>query len=216
MYQGQTVFVVDDDEQARSSVCALARSMRVEAEAFASAEEFLQQYAEGRPGCVVADLRMSGMSGLELQERLLARGIALPFVLLTAYARTPVTVRAVQSGAVTVLDKPYADDDLWDAIRKALEKDSARRCRGDRTRELRARVARLTPGERQVMDLLGQGKPNKQIAAELEVSLRTVENRRGQVLAKMQAGSFAELLRLWMEAAPEGTQHGGDVPPTDL
>ena len=112
-----TVFVVDDDELARSSVCALIQSIGLKAESYPSAEDFLSNYSEDRQGCLVTDLRMSGMSGVDLQEQLIQRKIFLPVIVLTAYARTPTTVRLVKAGAVSVLDKPYADDDLLDAIR---------------------------------------------------------------------------------------------------
>jgi len=199
-----TVFVVDDDQQARGSVCALVRSMGVDAESFSSAEEFLERYVEGRPGCLITDVRMLNMSGLELQEELLRRGIALPVVVLTAYARTAITVRAVKAGAVTVLEKPYQDDDLWDAIRKALAQDAAGRTEHRHRQELQRRIARLTPAQRGVMDLIVTGKPNKVIAQELDVSIRTVENRRHEVFEVMQAGSVAELVRMVIDVDLDG------------
>jgi two-component system response regulator FixJ len=195
-----TVFVVDDDEQARKSVCALIRSMGIHAESFASAEEFLDGYAEPRAGCLVTDVRMLGMSGLELQEELNRRNVFLPIIVLTAYARTPLTVRAVKAGAVTVLEKPYEDDDLWDAIRNALAEDAASRAQHQRRQELRRRIDLLSPSERKVMELIAQGKPNKSIAKLLDVSIRTVENRRREVFEKMEAHSVAELVRMVIEA----------------
>ena len=119
-----TVFVVDDDELARDSVCALVQSMGIRAESFSSAEEFLEQYVDGRPGCLVTDVRMTGMSGLELQEKLQELKIPLPVIVMTAYAKTSLTVRAMQSGAVTVLEKPCEENELWDAIRTALARDA--------------------------------------------------------------------------------------------
>jgi len=198
-----TVFIVDDDQQARKSVCALVRSMGVPAEAFASAEEFLEGYAEGLPGCLVTDVRMFGMSGLELQEELKRRNVMLPVIVLTAYARTPITVRAMKSGAVTLLEKPYADDDLWDAIRCALAEDVSGRADHDRRREIRGCIAELTEAERKVMDMMVKGKPNKVIAARLDVSIRTIENRRREVFAKMKADSVAELVRMVIDADVE-------------
>jgi FixJ family two-component response regulator len=194
-----TVFVVDDDEDARDSVCVLVRSMGIRAEPFASAEEFLACYVEGRPGCLVTDVRMLGMSGIELQEKLIERNIAIPVIMLTAYARTPVTVRAMAAGAVTLLEKPYAEEELWDAIRKALARDGQRREDVQRQREIRLRVDQLTPGERAVMDLIVQGQPNKMIARKLGISVRAVENRRSAVFAKMQADSVADLVHLVIE-----------------
>jgi two-component system response regulator FixJ len=143
---------------------------------------------------------MLGMNGLELHEELVRRQVLLPFIVLTGHARTSLTVRAMQSGAVTLLDKPYADDDLWEAIRQALAADAARRDSQARHREVRGRMHALTPSERQVLDLLTAGKPNKQIAKELHVSLRTVENRRRDVLKKTGVGSLPELFRLVTDA----------------
>ncbi len=208
-----TVFVVDDDRQALRSVCALVRSMGVGAEAFASAEEFLEGCAEGRAGCLVTDVRMLGMSGLELQEELRRRRILLPVIVLTAYPRTPSTVRAVKAGAVTVLEKPYQDDDLWDAIREALARDSADRIEHQRREGIRRRAAELTPAQRTVMQMIVAGRANKTIAQELDVSVRTVENRRREVFEKMEAGSVAELVRMVIDA---GLGEAARTPPSEL
>ncbi len=200
MERGPTVYVVDDDEQARNSVCALVQSMGLRAEAFASGEDFLAHDHTAGPGCLVVDVRMLGMSGLELQEELNRRSVLLPVIVLTAYARTPLTVRAIKAGAVTLLEKPYEEDDLWNAIRRALAQDSARRSEHERRREIRRRAEELTPAERRVMEMIVQGKPNKSIARQLDVSVRTVENRRREVFRKMQADSVAELVRIVIEA----------------
>jgi two-component system response regulator FixJ len=194
------VFVVDDDQQAQMSVCALVRSMGLQAEPFSSAEEFLEQYVKDRPGCLVTDARMLNMSGLELQEELKRRNIGLPVIVLTAYARTATTVGAIQAGAVAVLDKPYQDDDLWDAIRRALAQEAAERARHRRRQDIRDRIARLAPGQRKVMDMILAGKPNKAIGKELDISVRTVENRRHEVFEIMQADSVAELVRMVIDA----------------
>jgi FixJ family two-component response regulator len=195
-----TVFVVDDDGDARDSVCVLVRSMGIRAEPFASAEEFLAGYVEGRPGCLVTDVRMRGLSGVELQEKLIERNIVLPVIVLTAYPQTRVTVRAMTAGAVTLLEKPYDEEELWDAIRRALARDAQRREGVLRQREIRLRVDQLTPGERAVMDLIVQGQPNKAIAKKLGISVRAVENRRSAIFTKMQADSVAELVRLVIDA----------------
>ncbi len=191
-----TVFVVDDDERARKSVCALVRSLGVRAEAYASAEEFLGGYRPGSPGCLVTDIRRLGMSGLDLQDRLVEQGIRLPVIVLTAYPRTRSTVRAMKAGALTLLEKPYDEEELWAAIRRALAQDSAGRAEAQRRREIQARTALLTPAERLVMNLIVQGKPNKTIAKRLDLSTRTVESRRHEVFAKMGVESVAELVRL--------------------
>jgi FixJ family two-component response regulator len=195
----QTVFVVDDDEDARNSVCALVRSMGLPTRGFSSAEEFLEAYTSDAPGCLVTDVRLLGMSGIDLQEALAARGKELPVIVLTAFARTSLTVRAIQQGAVTLLDKPYHDDDLWEAIGKGLTEDAERRAKRSRREEIRARVERLSTSERDVLELVVAGQANKVIAKRLGVSLRTVENRRREVFAKMEADSVAELVRLTME-----------------
>jgi FixJ family two-component response regulator len=200
MCREPTVFVVDDDDLARKSVCALVQSMGVNAESFASAEEFLDKYAKDRPGCLVTDLRMLGLSGVELQETLARRGILLPVIILTAYARTPVTVRAIQAGAITVLDKPCDDNDLWDAIRRALLQGETARAEQAQRQAIRLRLAQLAPQERQVLDMTLAGAAIKAIAAKLGVSERTVAARRRELLAKMQANSTADPIRLATQA----------------
>jgi RNA polymerase sigma factor (sigma-70 family) len=193
------VFVVDDDEMARDSVCALVHSMGLPARAFASAESFLAAYA-GEPGCLVTDVRMLGMSGTELQEQLARADVPLPVIVITGFATTPLTVQAVQRGAVTVLEKPCSDQELWDAIRKGLAQDAESRQQRARRRELQNRIDQLTPQERQVMDRMLAGQPNKSIARALGVSVRTVESRRHNVFEKLRTESVAELVRLVMEA----------------
>lgn len=206
MCQELTVFVVDDDEQARKSVCALVTSMGGKVRAFSSAEAFLANYTAAGRGCLVTDLRLPGMSGLELQETLAKRGDSLPVIILTGFARTPIAVRAIKSGAITILDKPYHDDELWHAIRQGLAADASRRAAVDLRRRVQERVASLTSGEREVMDRIIAGKPNKTIARELDLSLRTVESRRHTVLAKMQVSSIAELVRLVVGAENRSQQ----------
>lgn len=192
------VYVVDDDDEALASVCALVRSMGLSCKAFSSGEEFLALCNSGSQiaGCLVTDVRMVGMSGIELQEHLQERGITIPVIVLTAFARTPLTVRAMQNGAVTMLDKPYDDDDLWDAIREGLRRDADQRAVAAVKNEVQNQLESLTPSERQVLDLVVAGLPNKVIASRLDVSVRTVENRRREIFAKMQADSVADLVRL--------------------
>lgn len=193
-----TVFVVDDDDEASASVCALVSSMGLKGEPFSSAEAFLEFCNRGEPlaGCLVTDVRMIGMSGIELQEELQRRGIGIPVIVLTAFARTSLTVRAMKGGAVTMLDKPYDDDDLWDAIRDGLKRDADRRAAAAVQQEIQNRLKSLTLSERQVVDLVVAGLPNKAIASQLDVSVRTVENRRRDIFTKMQANSVADLVRL--------------------
>jgi two-component system, LuxR family, response regulator FixJ len=200
MFPNRTVFVIDDDANLRASVCALASSLGCHARGFASAEEFLASEAPTERGVAVVDLRMPGLSGLELQEELARRKSHLPVIILSAYARTPITVRAIQAGAVTMIDKPYHEDELWDAIRTALEKEEVTWAAERRRQEIRGRLTTLTPEERAVADLITEGNPNKMIAQELGIALRTVEKRRQAVLAKMKADSVAELVGLLIEA----------------
>ena len=195
-----TVFVVDDDELARMSVCALARSMGLRTESFSSAEEFLEQYQKGSPGCLVTDVRMLGMSGLQLQEKLQELNISLPVIVMTAHARVPMTVRAMKRGAVTLLEKPCEDNELWDAIREALAQDAATRQKFERREQYRRRLAELTPTEKEVMELVVAGEQNKVIANRLGVSIRTVEARRHEIYRKINIDSVAELVRVVIEA----------------
>lgn len=203
MWDEMTVHVVDDDEMARMSVCALVDSMGIRAESFSSAEEFLEKYEKGRPGCLVTDVRMLGMSGMELQQKLQELNIPLPVIVMTAHAETPITVRAIKRGAVTLLEKPCGDNDLWDAIREGLAQDAATRQRFQNLEENRRRLATLTPAERKALDLIVAGEPNKIIAKRLDVSLRTVEARRQEIFRKTDVDSVAELVRVVMEADAE-------------
>ncbi len=190
-----TVFVIDDEEQSRESVCALVRSMHYAAQAFESGETFFQKY-EGSPGCVVTDYRMVGMNGLELQEVLSSKGHDIPVIIVTAYARTAVTVQAIQNGAVTMLDKPYSEDELWSAIREGLALDEQQRGEKLEHAEITSRLASLNEKEKQVLELIVAGQPNKVMASKLDVSLRTIENRRRTVFTKLGTQTVAELVAL--------------------
>lgn len=195
-----TVFVVDDDEGARTSVRALVRSMGIQVETFPSAEAFLAAFDRTSRGCLVTDVRMLGMSGIELQEKLAADGITLPVIIITAHAETPLTVRAVKTGAVTVLEKPCRDYELYDAIRDALSQDAAMRLRAAEHHMFLQKVTSLTSQERQVLDLMIEGLANKVIAKRMDVSVRTVENRRQRIFEKTGTQSLAELIRMFVEA----------------
>ncbi len=199
MQSKPTVYIVDDDEGARESVRALVRSMGVCADTFASAEDFLEQFDTRRPGCLVTDLRMQGMTGVELQETLAEKGCHLPVILITAHAETSITVRAVKTGAVTVLEKPCRDFELFDAIQDALARDTEYREVAACHQEFRRRLDTLSPAEKQVLDYMMEGIANKVIARRLEVSIRTVENRRQRVFEKTGTDSLAKLVRLVVE-----------------
>ena len=204
MTNDAVIFVVDDDAQTRAAVCALVRSMNLRAEPLASSEEFLERYAN-EPGCVVADLRMHGLSGVELQEELLRRGVAIPVIVLTGHAHTAAVVRAMRAGAVTVLDKPPNDDDLWQALRTALARDAEHRGKLAAHAERRARFDSLTDKERDVLRMIVAGRPNKAMANAIGASLRTVENRRREVFSKLGVRSVAELVALTLKLE-EGTE----------
>ncbi len=200
MISESTVYVVDDDPQARDSVCALARSMGVPTKNFPSAESFLDFY-RGQPGCVVTDYRMTGINGLELQESLHKRGSEVPLIVVTAFARTSMTVQAIKNGAITLLDKPYDDDDsLWQAIRTALAEDDSRRRQKQECAEDQQRIENLSDKEREVLDLMLLGTSNKAMASKLDVSLRTIENRRRKVFSKIRVETVAELVALVLKA----------------
>ena len=199
MISESTVHVVDDDPQAGDSVCTLARSMGVAAKNFTSAESFLDYY-QGQRGCLVTDYRMTGINGLELQESLHAQGSELPLIIVTAYARTSMTVQAIKSGAITLLDKPYDDDNLWQAIRTALAEDNRRRRQKKEGAEVRQRIESLSDKEREVLELMLVGTSNKTMAEKLGVSLRTIENRRRKVFSKLHVETVAELVALVLMA----------------
>ena len=206
MFENATVYIVDDDQQARESVSALVRSMGLNTDLFSSAEEFLEQVDKDDRGCVITDLRMLGMSGVELQDALRQREIRLPVILITAYPRTSITVRAMKHGAITLLEKPYEDDDLWDAVRDGLQMDEQQRDKQDRLLEIRKRLELLSDKEQEVIDMMVEGTANKVIAKRLDVSIRTVENRRHDIFEKMQAKSLAELVRMVVAVREDGSE----------
>ena len=195
MIDQAVVYVVDDDQQVRKSVVALVSAMGVKSEEYASAEEFLVAYDGQRPACLVTDVRMLGMSGLELQEELANKGISISVVVLTAFATTPTTVRAMRNGALTLMEKPCDDDVLWDAIRTGLANDAKNAELEKHRGAILERLATLTPKERQVLEFIVSGDPNKVVARKLDVSIRTVENHRQKIFQKMKADSLAELVR---------------------
>jgi FixJ family two-component response regulator len=187
------VFIVDDDAHVRDSLGFLLRSAGFQAQGFASAEEFLAGYDARQAGCVVLDVRMSGMSGLDLQQEMSARGMPLPVIIVTGYADVPTVVRAVKSGAVDVLEKPYDEHTLLDRVRTAIETDRRHRFEGD---QLSARMASLSDRQREVMRMLLAGKGTKEIARDLGISPKTVEKHRTSVLVKMRTESVVDLMRL--------------------
>ena len=190
------VFVVDDDVPMRESLKNLIRSVGLRVELFASAQEFLRSKRPDRPSCLVLDVRLPGLSGLDLQRRTGDAGIEIPIVFITGHGDIPMSVRAMKAGAVEFLTKPFRDQDLLDAIQQALERDCKARDRRAALEELRSRFASLTSREREVMKRVVAGLLNKQIGAELGTSETTVKIHRHQVMEKMGAGSLAELVRM--------------------
>jgi two-component system response regulator FixJ len=195
-----TVFVVDDDPAILDSVQLLLRSVDLDAETFSSATEFLEAYDPDRLGCLVLDVRMPGMSGLELQERLDSMGSTLPIIFVTAHGDVPMAVQAVKAGAVDFIQKPFRHQELIDKARQAIEQHARNREKLASRNEIVERIASLTPREREVMDLVVEGKANKVIAHDLEISQRTVEIHRARVMSKMQATSVSELVQMVMRA----------------
>jgi two-component system response regulator FixJ len=193
------VFVVDDDAAVRDALKFLLRSVGHPVETYGSAIDFLDSYRDDRPGCIVLDIRMPGMSGLELQEKLLERRSILPVIFITGHGDVPMAVEAMQAGAMDFIQKPFRDQDLLDRINQALEKDAAMRQSIKQLNSIRERLASLTPREREVMDLVVHGKANKVIASDLDLSQRTVEIHRARVMEKMQASSLAHLVRMVIE-----------------
>lgn len=194
----QTVFIVDDDPAIRIAMQALLESVNLKHEIFASADEFLQNEAQHGAGCLVLDIRMPGLGGLELQDELITRGSTLPIIFITGHGDVPMAVDAMQKGAVDFIQKPFRDQELLDRIREALSKDKERRALREQHAEVDSRLQRLTKREREVFDLVVTGKPNKVIAFELDVSQRTVEIHRARVMEKMEARSLADLVRMHM------------------
>jgi FixJ family two-component response regulator len=190
------VFVVDDDASIRGALNNLIASVGLDVQVFASPQDFLQSKRPDAPACLVLDVRMPGMSGLAFQQELAKIGIDLPIIFITGHADVPTTVRAMKAGAVEFLTKPFHDQELLDAIHSAIERDRARRKEAVIVDELRARYARLTEREREVMSHVVAGRANKQIAADLDLSEVTVKVHRGQVKRKMRARSLPELVRM--------------------
>ena len=190
------VYVIDDDELVRTSIAALLGTMDLSVREFDSAEGFLDWLPPSPRGIIVTDLRMLGMSGLDLVEVLVERKCHLPVIVVTAHADVPLTVRLMQSGVVTVLEKPYSSEELNAAVHEALALEATAAPVAKRTREAEKRLKTLSEGEIDVLRLVRDGRLNKEIASELKVSMRTVENRRSNVLKKMQVDSVPELIRI--------------------
>lgn len=198
-----TVFVIDDDESVRNSLRFLLKSVGLPTRTLAAASEFLEGYDPTQPGCLVLDVRMPSMSGLELQQQLNLIGATIPVIFITGHGDVPMAVEAMQHGAFDFLQKPFRDQDLIDRIQNALAKDAKVRAALKEHDRIRHRLDSLTPREREVLALMTQGKPNKVMAAELGVSQRTVEIHRARVMDKSGAASLAQLVRMVMDLPGE-------------
>jgi FixJ family two-component response regulator len=191
-----TVYIVDDDSGVRRAVQDLVESVGLRAESFATGQEFLNKKRTSDPSCLVLDVRLPQMSGLDFQHKLADVGVQIPIIFITAHGDIPMSVRALKSGAVEFLTKPFRDQDLLDAIQQALQRDRATLEQRDELHDLQGRYSVLTARERDVMGLVVAGMLNKQIASEIGISEATVKIHRGNVMQKMQAGSLIELVRI--------------------
>jgi FixJ family two-component response regulator len=190
------VFVIDDDTSTRETLSSLIRSVGLRVRLFASAEEFITCERPDTDSCLVLDIRLRGMSGLDFQGKLADSGISIPIIFITGHGDIQMSVRAMKAGAIEFLTKPFRDQDLLDAIHVALEKDGESRQRGAEVAQLETRFASLTPRERQVLPLVVSGLPNKQIAAELGISEAVTKVHRSQLMRKMRADSLPDLVRM--------------------
>jgi FixJ family two-component response regulator len=190
------VFVVDDDPSVRDGLKWLIESVGLTVRPYASAQEFLEEYEASQPGCLVLDVRLRGMSGLDLQEELVQRGLSIPVIVITGHADVPMAVRALKTGAFDFIEKPFNDQVLLDRIQQAIERDLGGRGRAAERSQMVERLETLTPREREVMDLLVLGKANKEVADALGLSTRTVEGHRARLMEKLAVYSVAELARI--------------------
>ena len=192
----KTVFVVDDDEAVRKALGFLLKTSGYAVDVFASAVDFLAQYDPAKGGCVVLDVRMPHMTGLQLQQQLNSRGWRIPTIFITGHSSVPIAIAALRAGAFEFLEKPLREDYLLESVERAFERDEAVRHRIALLNEITSRIDSLTPREHEIMRLIVDGEPNKAIARRLEISFRTVEIHRARVMEKMQARSLSDLVRM--------------------
>ena len=190
------VFIVDDDSSVRESLRWLIESVQLQVQCFSSAQEFLDGYKNQQTGCVVLDVRMPGVSGLDLQEELRQQGFVLPVIIITGHADVPMAVRAFKSGVFDFIEKPFNDQHLIDRIQQAIEKSRSEKVNIQRRQEARDRLQKLSSREIQVLDCIVSGCSNKTMARDLDISVKTIETHRANLMAKMEAGSVSELVRI--------------------
>ncbi|HEY5021044.1 MAG TPA: response regulator [Gemmatimonadaceae bacterium] len=190
---------MDDDEAVRTSLRLLLKSVEIAATAVGSAQEFLASYDLSQPGCLLLDIRMPGKSGLELQQELNLRGAIIPVIFITGHGDVPMAVEAMKHGAFDFLQKPFRDQELLDRVQRAVAKDRENRVALSQHSRIQTRLESLTPREREVLDLMTRGKPNKVMAADMGISQRTVEIHRARVMEKMEASSLAQAVRMMMD-----------------
>ena len=190
------VFIVDDDASVRDSLRWLIESVQLQVQCFATAQEFLQGYQNQQTGCVVLDVRMPGLSGLDLQEELRQQGFVVPVIIITGHADVPMAVRAFKSGVFDFIEKPFNDQHLIDRIHQAIDKSRSQKVNIQRWQDARDRLQKLSSRELQVLDCIVSGSSNKTMARELDISVKTIETHRANLMSKMQAGSVSELVRI--------------------
>jgi len=193
------VHIIDDDAGERRALCSAVEALGVHTLSYPSADEFFSAFSPETPGCLIAEVQMSGIRGLDLMQSIQRHGWNLPVILVSAYASIPMAVQALQAGAVTFLEKPCGNTELWNAVRAALERDAEQRQRQARLGDITARLQRLTPQEGSVLAMIARGVQNKAIAARQNVTVRTIEARRRRVFLKMGARNLAELIHLAVE-----------------
>jgi FixJ family two-component response regulator len=192
----ETVFIVDDDSAICAGICDLLESAGLNARHFSSAEQFLEEWNPGMAGCLVLDVRLPGLSGMELHANLVESHVSLPVIIMTGHGDMPMVRKALKAGAVEFLIKPFQDEELLQAVEQAFERDRAQRRGGELVNSIQSRVETLTVREREVMALVTAGFTNKEIAGQLYLSVVTIKLHRGQVMRKMQAGSLADLVKM--------------------
>lgn len=198
-----TIYIVDDDEAVRESLSWLISSTGHKAKAFASADHFLESFDSSRQGCVLMDVRMPGMNGMELQQRLAEKPNCLPVIIITGHGDVQMAVRAMKQGAFDFIEKPFNDEVMLDLVQKALDECATRHKSVAKQQSITALLERLTPREKEVLDLIATGETNKGIARVLEISDKTVEAHRARVMEKLEATSLADLMKKVMAARPE-------------